>query len=97
MIYSKLDISWKRYDSLFLDEKISKKTERVLDTVLKTVIDNAKKYSEDFNELYRELYYGGSYYDKLKVKSTEYEFDLNVVFTSPKSSFNICNLGDDQR
>ena len=79
------------------DEKLSKKNERVLNNVLKTVIKTAKGSSPEFSELYRELYYGGSYYDKLKVKSTEYEFDLNVVFASPKSSYHICNLGDDCR
>ena len=65
--------------------------------VLEAVIQTAKKKSEDFSELYREIYYGGSYYDKLKVKSTDYEFDLNVVFKQPKSSVHICNLGDDMR
>ena len=80
-----------------IDEDLSKKNDQVLKTLLKKVIETAKQTSPDFSELYRELYYGGSYYDKLKVKSTEYEFDLNVVFASPKSSYHICNLGDDHR
>ena len=69
----------------------------LLEAVLEAIIQKAKFKSEDFSELYREIYYGGSYYDKLKVKSTDYEFDLNVVFKQPKSSVHICNLGDDYR
>lgn len=69
----------------------------MLEAVLEAIIQKAKFKSEDFSELYREIYYGGSYYDKLKVKSTDYEFDLNVVFKQPKSSVHICNLGDDYR
>ena len=65
--------------------------------VLEAVLREAKNKSEDFSELYREIYYGGSYYDKLKVKSTDYEYDLNVVFKQPKSSVHISNLGDDYR
>ena len=80
-----------------IDDKRSKDHGDVLKSVLSAVIQAAKTKSEDFSELYREIYYGGSYYDKLKVKSTEYEYDLNVVFKQPKSSVHICNLGDDHR
>ena len=69
----------------------------MLEAVLEAIIQKAKFKSEDFSELYREIYYGGSYYDKLKVKSTDYEYDLNVVFKQPKSSVHISNLGDDYR
>ena len=31
------------------------------------------------------------------MKSTDYEYDLNVVFKQPKSSVHISNLGDDYR
>ena len=80
-----------------IDDKRSKDHGEVLESVLSAVIQVAKDKSEDFSELYREIYYGGSYYDKLKVKSTDYEYDLNVVFKQPKSSVHICNLGDDHR
>ena len=80
-----------------IDEKRSKDHDVVLKAVLEAVLREAKNKSEDFSELYREIYYGGSYYDKLKVKSTDYEYDLNVVFKQPKSSVHICNLGDDYR
>ena len=80
-----------------IDEKRSKDHRDVLNAVLEAVLREAKNKSEDFSELYREIYYGGSYYDKLKVKSTDYEYDLNVVFKQPKSSVHISNLGDDYR
>ena len=82
---------------LIIDDQRSKDHSDVLKSVLEAVILAAKNKSDDFSELYREIYYGGSYYDKLKVKSTNYEFDLNVVFKQPKSSVHICNLGDDMR
>ena len=67
-----------------LDETQKKKTKRVFDKVVPLVIDTAKQVSDEFKELYREIYYGGSYFDRLKVKSTEFEFDLNIVFQTPK-------------
>merc|ERR1711915_20183 len=39
-----------------------------------------KKTSPEFDDLYRETYWGGSFFDGLKVGSTEQEFDLNIVF-----------------
>jgi len=71
--------------------------QRVLNKMLEALIEQAKEVSPDFREVYREIFYGGSYFDKLKVKSTPYEYDLNFVFHEPKSSFDICNLGDDFR
>ena len=65
--------------------------------MLETLIEQAKEVSPGFREVFREIFYGGSYFDKLKVKSTPYEYDLNFVFYEPKSSFDICNLGDDFR
>ena len=53
--------------------------------------------SPEFKEVYERIYYGGSYFDGLKVKSTSYEYDLNIVFKTPKTSWRICNLGIDQR
>ena len=61
------------------------------------MINTAKDESSDFREVFREIFYGGSFYDDLKVKSTPYEFDLNVVFKTPKTSWSICNLGRDLR
>jgi len=81
-----------------LDETQKKKTKRVFDKVVPLVIDTAKQVSDEFKELYREIYYGGSYFDRLKVKSTDFEFDLNIVFQTPKTSCPvITELGDDVR
>ena len=80
-----------------LDEEDEKKAVKVLEIVLKRLLEIAKVKSEDFKELFREIYYGGSYYDKLKVKSTDFEFDLNIVFQNPKTSWSLRNLGDDIR
>ena len=70
---------------------------KVLDEILKELIPKAKEETPEFGEVYREIYKGGSYYDGLKVKSTDFEYDLNVVFKKPKSSYHISNLGDDYR
>ena len=80
-----------------LNEHSSQLHQRVLNKMLETLIEQAKEVSPDFREVFREIFYGGSYFDKLKVKSTPYEYDLNFVFYEPKSSFDICNLGDDFR
>ena len=80
-----------------LDEQSSQLHQRVLEKMLETLIQQAKEVSPEFREVFREIFYGGSYFDKLKVKSTPYEYDLNFVFKEPKSSFDICNLGDDFR
>ena len=66
-----------------LDEEDEKKAVKVLEIILKRLLEIAKVKSEDFKELFREIYYGGSYYDKLKVKSTDFEFALNIVFHNP--------------
>ena len=81
-----------------LDEEKDRKCQRVLTEVLKTVIDKAKEKSHDFIELFKEIYYGGSYYDNLKVRSTDFEFDLNIVFKIPKhTEWSLTNLGVDVR
>ena len=54
-----------------LDDAQDKKCQKVLIKVLQTVIDKARDKSAEFNELFREIYYGGSYYDNLKVNSTD--------------------------
>ena len=82
---------------IMLNKENEKKATKVLENVLKHVIDIAKMKSEPFHELFREIYYGGSYYDQLKVKSTDFEFDLNIVFQTPKTSWMLRNLGDDVR
>ena len=80
-----------------LDVTEDKRCSKVLNKVLATVLATAKEKSSDFKELYRETYYGGSYYDGLKVKSTDFEYDLNIVFLTPKTSWALANLGDDVR
>ena len=82
-----------------LDDAQDRKCQNVLDKVLQAVVlDKAREKSAEFNELFREIYYGGSYYDHLKVNSTDFEFDLNIVFRIPKQiSWCIANLGDDTR
>ena len=84
-------------EEIKLDEAQDGKSTKVLEKVLKTVLDTAKEKSADFKELYRETYYGGSYYDKLKVKSTDFEYDLNIVFGTPRTSWRLTSLGDDAR
>ena len=70
---------------------------RVFDKVLDEIIASAKEENPSFKDVYSKIYYGGSYFDGLKVKSTSFEYDVNVVFKKPPTSFKIRNLGDDQR
>ena len=79
------------------DDKRSQLHVKVLNVVLNQLISTAKQESPEFKEVFSKIYHGGSFYEGLKVKSTPFEYDLNVVFGKPKSSWTICNLGKDYR
>ena len=63
-----------------IDEEEQKKYQGLLKYVVDTMISKMKEATPEFNDLYRETYYGGSFFDGLKIGSTEQEFDLNIVF-----------------
>ena len=65
--------------------------------VLKSVIEAAKKKSPEFKEVYYGKYDGGSYFDGLQVKSDNNDFDINIIFKCPPTTWKITDLGRDQR
>jgi len=80
-----------------LDPKKDKKHVEVLNAVLDKLISTAKDKSPEFKQVFSKIYYGGSYYEDLKVKSTPFEYDLNIIFKKPNYTFTVCNLGRDYR
>ena len=80
-----------------LDEQAAKKNEKVLHKVLDDVLWKARELSPIFDQLFWKIYKGGSYYDKLKIKTTDFEFDLNIIFKIPNTHWYIDKLGTDVR
>lgn len=80
-----------------IDKAVTVVYKKVLDIVLKNVIDNMKQQSPIFDELYSRIYYTGSFYDGLKIGSTEQEFDLNIVFGIKRSHLEIVDLGTEPK
>jgi len=80
-----------------IDEEEQKKYQGLLKYVVDTMISKMKESTPEFNDLYRETYYGGSFFDGLKIGSTEQEFDLNIVFRWKSQSGEITGLGEDKR
>ena len=89
---------WQIYDEhVKLDKAVTVVYRKVLDVVLKNVIDNMKDKNSIFDDLYSRIYYTGSFYDGLKVGSSEQEFDLNIVFNIRRSHVEIVDLGSDTK
>jgi hypothetical protein len=81
-----------------LDVAEDRKCQLVLKKVLEVVLGTGKEKSPHFKELFKEIYYTGSYYDQLKVNSSDFEFDLNIVFRFPKETlWCLTHIGDDVR
>ena len=80
-----------------IDENEQKRYQGLLKYVLDTIISKMKQTTPEFNDLYRETYYGGSFFDGLKVGSTDQEFDLNIVFKWKAQHGEITRLGEDQK
>jgi len=80
-----------------IDEEEQKKYQGLLKYVVDTMISKMKEKTPEFNDLYRETYYGGSFFDGLKIGSTEQEFDLNIVFKWKTQSLEITRLEEDKK
>ena len=76
-----------------VDEALQDEYRALLKHIVELMISKMKAVSPDFNALYRETYYGGSFFDRLKVNSTEQEFDLNIVFK--RIPMEVTGLGED--
>ena len=76
-----------------VDEALQDEYRALLKHIVELMISKMKAVSPDFNALYREIYYGGSFFDRLKVNSTEQEFDLNIVFK--RIPMEVTGLGED--
>ena len=76
-----------------VDEALQDEYRALLKHIVELMISKMKAVSPDFNALYRETYYGGSFFDRLKVNSTDQEFDLNIVFK--RIPMEVTGLGED--
>ena len=84
-------------DRVSLDPDHKKLSEKVFKKVLDTVISEAKKVSPEFKEVYYGKYKGGSYFDGLQVRWKKNDFDVNIIFKLPPTSWKLENLCDDVR
>ena len=80
-----------------LDPGQSELFEKVFKKVLDTVIVEAKRVSPEFNEVYYGKYKGGSFFDGLQVRCKKNDFDVNILFKLPPTSWKLENLCDDVR
>ena len=80
-----------------LDPQHDRLCKRVFKRVLDTVINAAKIVSPEFKEVYYGKYKGGSYFDGLQVKCKNNDFDVNILFKLPPTSWKLDNLCDDVR
>jgi len=95
---SQLHLLEKLYNQrIKLDAEEKKKYQGLLKHVVDTMISKMKETTPEFNDLYRETYYGGSFFDGLKIGSTEQEFDLNIVFKWKTQAGEITRLGEDKK
>ena len=84
-------------DQVSLDPQHDKLCQKVFKKVLDTVISEAKRVSPEFKEVYYGKYKGGSYFDGLQVKCKNNDFDVNIIFKLPPTSWKLDNLCDDVR
>ena len=84
-------------DRVSLDPEHDKLSQKVFKKVLDTVISEAKRVSPEFKEVYYGKYKGGSYFDGLQVKCKNNDFDVNIIFKLPPTSWKLDNLCDDVR
>ena len=84
-------------DRVSLDPQHDKLCQKVFKKVLDTVISEAKRVSPEFKEVYYGKYKGGSYFDGLQVKCKNNDFDVNIIFKLPPTSWKLENLCDDVR
>ena len=84
-------------DRVSLDPQHEKLCQKVFKKVLDTVISEAKQVSPEFKEVYYGKYKGGSYFDGLQVKWKNNDFDVNILFKLPPTSWKLDNLCDDVR
>ena len=80
-----------------IDETEQKRYQGLLKYVVDEMISKMKETTPEFADLYRETYYGGSFFDGLKIGSTEQEFDLNIIFKWKAQHGEITRLGEDQK
>lgn len=78
-----------------VDEAEQKRYKELLDFLLGEIITKMKATSKTFNQLYSKTYYGGSFFDGLKVASTDQEFDLNIIFKWKCKDSGVTRLGED--
>ena len=80
-----------------VDSALQKDYQGLLEYVMTTLITMMKQVSPMFGLLYRETYFGGSFFDGLKVNSTDQEFDLNIVFKWNPKDLKVAKVSSDAK
>ena len=92
---SQLEALYKR--KVKIDESEKQRYRSLLSFLLDDVVSKMRDTSETFNALFSKIYYGGSFYDGLKVGSTDQEFDLNIIFKWREEDLEVVRLGEDSK
>ena len=80
-----------------IDEGEKQRYRRILNFLLEDVVSKMRETSKTFNALFSKIYYGGSFFDGLKVGSTDQEFDLNIIFKWSEEDLEVVRLGEDSK
>ena len=85
----------KRFDEFVVkDAELGKQVNAVMHGC-REVLTKKMKEDEEFGELFQEYHFSGSYYDKLAVGNIRHEFDLNLVFGIPETTYQIWESTED--
>ena len=78
-----------------VDELDQRRYRSLLDFLVEDVVSKMRESSTTFRALFSKIYYGGSFFDGLKVGSTDQEFDLNIIFKWREDHLEVVRLGED--
>ena len=80
-----------------IDDRESQRYQSLLNFLVEDVVSKMRETSKTFNALFSKIYYGGSFFDGLKVGSTDQEFDLNIIFKWREEDLEVVRLGEDSK
>ena len=80
-----------------IDRGETQRYQSLLNFLLDDVVSKMRETSKTFNALFSKIYYGGSFFDGLKVGSTDQEFDLNLIFKWREEDLEVVRLGEDSK
>ena len=80
-----------------IDQNEKQRYRSLLNFLLDDVVSKMRETSKTFDALFSKIYYGGSFFDGLKVGSTDQEFDLNIIFKWREEGLEVVRLGEDSK